>query len=1832
MPTIEQRVVEMRFDNKQFEDNAQQSIKTIDKLNDSLDFKNTGESLDKLSKAGNNFKLTGMEMALSTVTEKFSALEIAGITALQNLTNKAVNWGTNFAKSVSVDQISSGWDKYAQKTSAVQTIMAATAKDWEDTGAQMEYVNSQIEKLNWFTDETSYSLLDMTSNIGKFTSNGIALDKSVTAMQGISTWASISGATIQDAGRAMYNLSQAMATGSVKLIDWKSIENANMATSEFKQMAIEAAVAEGTLKKVGNAYETCGKKVKKTGEAVSATNFNEALQTGWFTSDVLMKTLDKYGSFTEQLYDFMNLTDLDTASEAIKMIDDYAAGTLNLAEAADDAGVSADELEKHLKHLSSDEFELGRRSFKAAQEAKTFQEAIDSVKEAVASGWMQTFEYIFGNYTEAKVLWTNLANELYDVFATAGNNRNDILKIWHKGGGYDAFLQSLDNLWTGLKNIAAPIKDAFAAVFDPFYDSDDPIKDKANALITFTQKFAKATEKFKNYIGDFTAVLSDITEPVKKAVKPVKEAADEAAKVVDTITKTEKDLDKLVKKVIHGDYGNGKDRVKALRELGYSYEIVQTAVNKYLGDPTVHKTLEKDLKEHEEALAKANIKRAKSTDEVTNSLAYLEENEGKTYKIAEDGAAYYEETLSLQNEANRRAEILRAVFVNIFDVINFGKELVKEIGTLGLHVAGRLAKALEGPLWDALDNITDWLEYFREEYNPLDKLHSAFETLTEIVDHAMDVIEKFFKRLSNNRGIKNLGTSLSNLAGMIGRIIGKIFGKLGDWGKSDAFWDAIDAGFEFLAEQLGEVADFIAGILDVIAGKEDAITNFLKSFSDGAPGLITDLAGAFTTLYEAIKNIGGTAFAKVGEIFGNFFKLIGDQVQDPSSSLNTMVANTGTLLGSFVDKLKEFDMSDLGNLAKAGGIGAIAWGIFQFIKTIVDGLKQAKKIPENINGVLDQFKTTLKSYQREMNAETIYKIAKAIGIFTLSMIGLSLLNEEDLKRVAAAIVIVMGMLALVINQIAKMQAKKAEGAEGLLDKVLEPVKAFLGKIGDAFKNMTKIAGIGIGIVAFAAAVMMLANLAIQMSSVPWDQFLSGLGKVVLVAGLLGVAAFLLSNLAKGMNIQIGAGLILFAVAIRMLMAPIDAIGSLDITKIGKGVGAIGLIAYILSYLASELDGAKVIGAAFGMVLVAGAINLLMLPLMTMALLPWTKLAQGVSAIILLCYALGELGLMMAENSEAGLELMALALAMAIMAVPLLIVGKNAMVCAAGLLVLVAGFAALAIIGGIAQNVTAGLIALSMAAVSFGVGAALFGAGCALVAAAIYIVAAAFPLIVDGLIYLGQAIREHGADLAIGFSVILIAIAGAIVAASPAIQGAIGSVLSAAAAAIVGAFPNIATAAVTLIMGLLTVLYTIAPDVINSLLDIIVLGIHALADGLRNHAAPIFSAIGDILDAGWDMIIEFIASILDMIPGVGKWIGDKVRGAKDWVNPTEEMAGEIGETIKAEATAKVQGTGPAIQEKLTDEMAAVDTSAATNPISEGLSGDLMGMIDQMDLSPNLKDMFSNLVTNNESAINASGLDLGAILDSGAADGLLENLGIMTDAAEETMDGTADAASDEADIVAPASGGHYVSGVVKGVYAGERSLYNAGWFAADTLDKGYRAKSETKSPSRVAMRNGRFWDQGLAIGVTSNMHLIGEAGEKSADTLMNTMRNVIGTIADVLNDDMDLNPTITPVLDLSNVQNGTNALNGMFGNRSFALASANGSAIEANRLAALNRIEATATNSDVVAALGLLRGDVNNLNDSFANTQVVLDSGALVGATARKMDNALGRINIYKGRGI
>ena len=409
--SIETRIVEMQFENSQFEKGVSKSLESLEQLKKGLDFKDYEKGLESLQKTGDSFSLARMAEGVEEVSEKFSTLGIIGIRVLQNLTDKAMDAGQRFVKSVSIDQINKGFTKYADKTKAVQTIVNAT-------GLSMEEVDEQLAKLAWFTDETSYNFTDMVSNIGKFTSMNIPLDTSVTAMQGIATWAAASGQGINEASRAMYNLSQAVGAGYVKLIDWKSISNANMATAEFKQTAIDTAIALGTLKKSSD---------------VTVANFESTLSKGWFTKDVLIETLQQYGEFADEVYALTDLYGISTA-EAMEMI-------------------------------AGDVMSLGEKSFRAAQEAKTFTEAIEAVKDAVSTGWMNTFENIFGNYEEARVLWTDLANDLWEIFASGGNDRNKLLEEWKEIGGRKDLITGLTSAMSALMGVIEGVKTAFHKIF-----------------------------------------------------------------------------------------------------------------------------------------------------------------------------------------------------------------------------------------------------------------------------------------------------------------------------------------------------------------------------------------------------------------------------------------------------------------------------------------------------------------------------------------------------------------------------------------------------------------------------------------------------------------------------------------------------------------------------------------------------------------------------------------------------------------------------------------------------------------------------------------------------------------------------------------------------------------------------------------------------------------------------------------------------------------------------------------------------------------------------------------------------------------------------------------------------------------------------------------------------------------------------------------------------------------------------------------------------------------------------------------------------------------------
>ena len=482
---VDERVVSMQFDNKQFETNVATTMSTLDKLEAKLNFKGAGKALDELDASAKNVDLSHMGNAVDTIEVKFSAMSVAAIAAIDRIVNRAFDAGERLVKSLSIDQITAGWSKYADKTTAVQTILAAT-------GESMEYVNEQLSKMNWFTDETSFNFTDMTNNVGKFTSAGVDLDKAVLAMQGIAAEAALSGQNAQSASRAMYNFSQALGTGSVKVQDWMSIENANMATKEFKETIIETAKELGRVSEAGEILSITSSNYSGD-EFVNFSNFRNTLAAGWFDSDVLIKSPEKYGGFATKLQEITDATGT-TATEMLRYVREYESGTTDIGKISRITGVSVEELSGYMETLTSKEYELGRKAFQAAQEAKTFQEAIDATKDAVSTGWMNTFEKIFGNYEEAKVIWTKLAEDFYDIFASGGEDRNALLDEWNEiYDGRTILIEGLSGAMDRLIDIIGLVKDAFAAVFPPV---------TARNLANITYEFRRLVESFNIFEKD----------------------------------------------------------------------------------------------------------------------------------------------------------------------------------------------------------------------------------------------------------------------------------------------------------------------------------------------------------------------------------------------------------------------------------------------------------------------------------------------------------------------------------------------------------------------------------------------------------------------------------------------------------------------------------------------------------------------------------------------------------------------------------------------------------------------------------------------------------------------------------------------------------------------------------------------------------------------------------------------------------------------------------------------------------------------------------------------------------------------------------------------------------------------------------------------------------------------------------------------------------------------------------------------------------------------------------------------------------------------------------
>ena len=538
MSSIDERIVQMQFENSQFEKGVKESLKSLEELKEGLQLEKAAEGLKRLQEAGDSFSLAKIGDGIDNLGDRFSAFGTFAGRIIENLADTVYHKLGGAIESVTVGQISAGWDKYAEDTKAVQTIMFATGKSIEE-------VETELQKLTWFTDETSYSYSDMVSNIGKFTSNNIDLTEARVSMQGIATWAASAGQDAQTASRAMYNISQAMGVGAMKVMDWKSIELANMATTDFKKNAIETAIALGKLDANGVFTETLASgKLKQT--QVTIENFRDTLQTGWFDKDVMLQVFSDYGEFAEKVQALVEETGMST-SEAIKEL----SGTTNL---------------------------FSENAFKAAQEAKTFGEAIEALRDATSTKWLNIFKLIFGNYEQAKELWTKLANDLYDVFVDPLDSLVEVFRAWHEESyeysddemghrlaNWKDFMQGVYDIMDGLKGILITVRDSFENLFPGI---------TLEKLSAFSQGVKDFGASFKSAFG--------LPEDVEETIDTVEEFADsvtQATKAIDNeVKQTTEDVEKLDEALKRGSRG---DDVKAMQEMliALGYDLGSTAAD-----------------------------------------------------------------------------------------------------------------------------------------------------------------------------------------------------------------------------------------------------------------------------------------------------------------------------------------------------------------------------------------------------------------------------------------------------------------------------------------------------------------------------------------------------------------------------------------------------------------------------------------------------------------------------------------------------------------------------------------------------------------------------------------------------------------------------------------------------------------------------------------------------------------------------------------------------------------------------------------------------------------------------------------------------------------------------------------------------------------------------------------------------------------------------------------------------------------------------------------------------------------------------------------------------
>ena len=1091
--SVEKRIVEMRFDNQQFEKGVQTTMGTLDKLKHSLKLDGATKGLEDVDKAVKGINISGLSSAVETVKSRFSALEVVAITALANITNSVVNAGKKLVDSFTLEPIHQGFAEYELKMGSVQTIMAST-------GADIKTVNGYLEELNTYSDKTIYSFSDMTSSIGKFTNAGVSLDDAVKAIKGISNEAAVSGANANEASRAMYNFAQALSSGAVKLIDWKSIENANMATVEFKQSLLDTALAMGTVVKVGDKYQSTTTDAQgKISDLFTATSmFNDSLSSQWMTTDVLVQTLGNYATDVREM----------TAAEK-KAYEEKLRGI----------GYT----EEQIKAIE----ELGQKAFDSAQDVKTFSQLMDALKEVAGSGWAQTFEILFGDLEEAKVLWTSVSQVVGGFIGQSSKARNDMLQGWKDLGGRQALIESVQNAFSGLMSVVKPVGEAFREIF-PATTSEQLIN-LTKGLKEFTSHLKlsdKDSQNLKNTFKGLFAVLDLVKQGIGalvKAVFPMTKglgslgsgvlsvtgkigewlvSLDQAAKKSDVFNQTIQKFHDKVSPILKSVKGHIDGAVVAIKKFAEThFNVPDTSGLMSVADKL-----------------KARIEPFKKIGEVAKEAM------GKLVDAFKASAPVLANLGGIIVDALGKVidGIMKALhgegFDSLIDLLNGG--IITGIG-VGIMKFIKNLTGLESTTDDAIGGFAGIIEGFKGAIN------GAKETLADFqASLKADILMKIAGSIAVLAG-SLLVLSLID-SDKLGGALASISILFAELAASMALFD------KTLSEQKGlnkfgmAMIEMSAAIL-VLASALKKIASIDSDKLAGALVGITVLIGEMVAASLALSKWGGKIktsavsmilFAEAINILANAVGKLG--VPDTDKLTKGLVG-----VGVLMAELAAFMVaSKFGNFKATQGLAIIELSAALLI------------LEKSVSGF------------GSMDIKIIKKGLVGVGVVLAEVAGFSVIAgkaKHILSSATALTVIGAAMLIFgkAIKEIGSLPIKQIE--KGLIG-----IGGALAAVAVATKLMPKnMVGIGLGLLEVAAALKIIGSVIRDAGGMKWEEI--GKGMVVL-AGSMTILAVAL-NAMKG-TLGGASAMLVMSAALAVFTPVLKSLGSMSLAEIGKGLLAL----------------------------------------------------------------------------------------------------------------------------------------------------------------------------------------------------------------------------------------------------------------------------------------------------------------------------------------------------------------------------------------------------------------------------------------------------------------------------------------------------------------------------------------------------------------------------------------------------------------------------------------------------------------------------------------------------